>query len=259
MIENRHLWRRRDAAPQARGLITGASLTRPSAAIGLKPVAPHPTKPRATGTILLIGVGLLGTLRTDDPTALQASALATVLGKLLAYLILQAAVLPFYIIVLPYRYDLPRLGSPLVVLVFALPFVLAVSALGMVVAALFRSPLTVRLAFAAIGLPFFFLAGFSWPTAAMPKVLHYLAPLVPSSAAINGIVSVSQFGAPLSDVRSPFLTLWALASILWLPCDWIRNQDAANRRMMSRTPVTSDNALPCFIEGGSRMNWYFDA
>ncbi|MBX4950631.1 hypothetical protein HJA95_13800 [Rhizobium binae] len=62
-------------------MITGASLTRPSAAIGLKPVAPHPTKPRATGTILLIGVGLLGTLRTDDPTALQASALATVLGK----------------------------------------------------------------------------------------------------------------------------------------------------------------------------------
>ncbi|MBB2692571.1 UNVERIFIED_ORG: ABC-2 type transport system permease protein [Rhizobium esperanzae] len=160
---------------------------------------------------LLIGVGLLGTLRTDGPAALQAGPLATVLGKLLAYLILQAAVLPFYIIVLPYLYDIPRLGSPLIVLVFALSFVLSVSALGMVVAALFRSPLTVQLAFAAIGLPFFFLAGFSWPTEAMPKILHYLALLVPSSSAINGVVAVSQLGAPLSDVRSPFLTLWALA------------------------------------------------
>jgi ABC-2 type transport system permease protein len=45
----------------------------------------------------------------------------------------------------------------------------------------------------------------------MPKALQYLALLVPSSSAINGIVSVSQLGAPLSDVRTPFLTLWALA------------------------------------------------
>lgn len=88
---------------------------------------------------------------------------------------------------------------------------LSVSALGMVVAALFRSPLTVQLVFAAIGIPFLFLAGFSWPTEAMPKALQYLALLVPSSSAINGIVSVSQLGAPLSDVRTPFLTLWALA------------------------------------------------
>ncbi|WP_442084599.1 hypothetical protein [Rhizobium johnstonii] len=45
----------------------------------------------------------------------------------------------------------------------------------------------------------------------MPKALQYLALLVPRSSAINGIVSVSQLGAPLSDVRTPFLKLWALA------------------------------------------------
>ncbi|MBX5164231.1 MULTISPECIES: ABC transporter permease [unclassified Rhizobium] len=160
---------------------------------------------------LLIGVGLLGTLRDEGPASSPAGALATVLGKLLAYLILQTAVLPFYLIVLPYLYDIPRLGNPLVIFVFSLPFVVSVSALGMVVAALFRSPLTVQLVFAAIGIPFLFLAGFSWPTEAMPKALHYLALLVPSSSAINGIVSVSQLGASLSDVRTPFLTLWALA------------------------------------------------
>ncbi|NKJ71368.1 ABC transporter permease [Rhizobium leguminosarum bv. viciae] len=161
--------------------------------------------------MLLIGVGLLGTLPNDGLAGSRAGALATVLGKLLAYLILEAVVLPFYLIVLPYLYDIPRLGGPLIIFAVSLPFVLSVSALGMVVAALFRNPLTVQLVFAAIGIPFLFLAGFSWPTEAMPKALHYLALLVPSSSAINGIVSVSQLGASLSDVRTPFLTLWALA------------------------------------------------
>jgi len=34
--------------------------------------------------------------------------------------------------------------------------------------------------------------------------------LVPSTAAIDGLVRVAQLGASLSDVRSQFLTLWGL-------------------------------------------------
>jgi ABC-2 type transport system permease protein len=165
---------------------------------------------------LLIGVGLLGTLpggqlrsRTGD--AARAGAVATVLGKLLAYLALEALILPFYLIVLPYLYGLPRLGSAIEILVLAIPFVLAVSGLGLVVAAIFRDPLSVQLAFAAIGLPFFFLAGFAWPSEAIPEAIRLVAVLVPSSAAIDGFVKLSQLGAPLSDAKSQFLTLWALA------------------------------------------------
>ncbi len=65
---------------------------------------------------LLIGTGLLGTLpkssggadATEDE---EAGPVATVLGKALAYLTLEAAVLPFYLVALPYLYGLPRLGS----------------------------------------------------------------------------------------------------------------------------------------------------
>ena len=66
-------------------------------------------------------------------------------------------------IVLPYLYDLPRLGSVGMVLVMGMPFVLAVGSLDLVMAALFRSPLVVQLVTAALGLPFFFLTGFPWP------------------------------------------------------------------------------------------------
>ncbi|MBN8954546.1 MULTISPECIES: ABC transporter permease [unclassified Rhizobium] len=165
---------------------------------------------------LLIGVGLLGTYRNDalrTGPAASIGPISVVAGKLLAYLILEAVVVPFYLIVIPYLYDIPRLGTPLSIFIFALPFVLAVGALGMVIASLFRNPLTVQLVSAALGIPFLFLAGFSWPTEAMPPFLHAIATVLPSTSAINGIVAVSQLGAPLPYVRQPFLTLWVLAAV----------------------------------------------
>ncbi|ENN86509.1 putative permease component of ABC transporter [Rhizobium freirei PRF 81] len=165
---------------------------------------------------LLIGVGLLGTYRNDalkTGPAASIGPISVVAGKLLAYLILEAVVMPFYLIVIPYLYNIPRLGTPLSIFIFALPFVLAVSALGLVIAGLFRSPLTVQLVSAALGIPFLFLAGFSWPTEAMPPLLHAIATVLPSTSAINGIVAVSQLGAPLPYVRQPFLTLWILAAV----------------------------------------------
>jgi ABC-2 type transport system permease protein len=56
------------------------------------------------------------------------------------------------------------------------------------VASLFRSALTVQLASAAIGLPFFFLAGFAWPSEAIPQAVRLFSVLVPSTFAIDGLV-----------------------------------------------------------------------
>jgi ABC-2 type transport system permease protein len=165
---------------------------------------------------LLIGVGLLGTLPGADlrrrTPPIEAGAIATVLGKLLAYLAFEAVIVPFYLVSLPWLYGLPRLGSLATILVFATPFVLAVGALGMVVARLLREPLLVQLALAALGLPFFFLAGFSWPVEAIPEGVRLFAILVPSTSAIDGLVRVAQLGASLADVRRQFLALWALAA-----------------------------------------------
>src|SRR6202011_5932243 len=87
--------------------------------------------------MLLMGVGLLGTLPGADPaggdTPLRPLPAAVVAGKLLAYLALEAVILPIYLIVLPYLYGLPRLGETLPILIFAVPFVLAVAGLGFVV------------------------------------------------------------------------------------------------------------------------------
>jgi ABC-2 type transport system permease protein len=171
---------------------------------------------------LLIGVGLLGTMPGAETVAESSggtrlsdrlfNSIGTVVGKLLAYLVVHALVVSIYLIGLPYLYGLPRLGSVVTVLAFALPFTLAVGALGLVVAAVFRRPLAVQLVFAAIGLPFFFLGGFAWPAEAMPVAVRWVAQLLPSTLAIDGLVDVAQLGASLSDVRREFLGLWLLVA-----------------------------------------------
>ncbi|WP_291862971.1 ABC transporter permease [Bradyrhizobium sp.] len=166
--------------------------------------------------ILLMGVGLLGTLPGADPgiTATDGSRpgpLATVGGKMLAYLLFEAFILPLYLIALPYFYGLPRLGGVVPILILAVPFVLSVSGLGLVVAAIFRSPLRVQLVLATIGLPFFFLAGFAWPTEVIPDAIHVVSLMVPSTSAIGGFTRLAQLGATLADVRSELLMLWGLA------------------------------------------------
>ena len=165
---------------------------------------------------LLMGVGLLSTLPGADPGESDTgrrrpSPVAIVAGKLLAYLSLEAVILPAYLIVLPYLYGLPRLGGIIPILIFAVPFVLSVSGLGFVVAGIFRRPVRVQLILAAAGLPLFMVAGFSWPSEAIPPVIRLVSYLVPSTSAIDGFVKLSQLGAPLASVNSEFLTLSALA------------------------------------------------
>ncbi|MFS8123318.1 ABC transporter permease [Rhizobium sp. BR 250] len=165
---------------------------------------------------LLIGTGLLGTypLPPDVREKLSAiSAVDKVAGRMLAYLFLEAFVLSFYLIVLPYLYGIPRLGSVSSLTVVAIPFVIAVASLGMVVAKLFRSPVVVQMVAAAIGMPFMFLAGFSWPVEAIPEPLRTLALILPSTSAIHAFVNVGQMGASLADVRGQLFILGSLAAI----------------------------------------------
>jgi ABC-2 type transport system permease protein len=189
---------------------------------------------------LLIGVGLLGTLpRAERARGLTDDApprpIATVAGKMLAYLLLETIILPLYLIALPYFYGLPRLGGVIPILVFAVPFVLSLSGLGLVVAAIFRNPLTVQLASAAVALPFFFLAGFSWPLEAIPGAVHVISLLLPSTSAIDGFTRLAQLGAPLAEVRGEFLMLWGL-TIFYGGITWIlevrrRRPDGRNVRI----------------------------
>jgi ABC-2 type transport system permease protein len=185
---------------------------------------------------LLMGIGLLATSK-DEGTAVErgmpAGAAATILGKAVAYLTLHAVLLPCYLITLPYLYGLPRLGDVTTILVFAVPFILAVSLLGLTVPAVMRTPETVQLAYVALGLPVFFLSSTSWPAVAIPPPVALAATFLPSTAAIDGFVRITQMGATIVDVRSQFLTLWALVFLYGAAAIYL---EFRRRRLSSAQP-----------------------
>ena len=193
---------------------------------------------------LLMGVGLLSTLPGADPDEgntrrRRPLPVAVVAGKLLAYLAPETVILPMYLIVLPYLYGLPRLGGVVPIFIFAVPFVLSVAGLGFVVPGIFRRPVRVQLILAAVGLPLFMVAGFSWPSEAIPPVIRLLSYLVPSTSAIDGFVKLSQLGAPLAAVHSELLTLCVLAGFFNLIA-----LVQTHRRMKSLNSMISESTLP---------------
>jgi len=162
----------------------------------------------------LIGVSLLGTYPNaweKGAAQRRIGALDRVIGRLLAYLVVEAVAFALYLIVLPYLYGIPRLGSVWLIAAIAFPFFLAVGGLGMLMARLFRNPILVQLVAAGMGMPFLFIAGFAWPADAMPAMLRTLALVVPSTSAINALVDAGQLGASLQDVAAHVLTLTGLA------------------------------------------------
>jgi ABC-2 type transport system permease protein len=194
--------------------------------------------------LLLMGVALLSSFPDADPgeggpRRRRPAPVAIVAGKLLAYLALEAVILPAYLIVLPYLYGLPRLGGVIPMLIFAVPFVLSVAGLGFVVAAIFRRPVRVQLILAAAGLPLFMVAGFSWPSEAIPPAIRLVSYLVPSTSAIDGFVKLSQLGAPLAAANSEFLTLCVLALFYNLIALWY-----AAREAEATDSVLSASTLP---------------
>lgn len=157
---------------------------------------------------MLMGLALVATRR--GPSDMHP--IWRLMGRMLAWTIAYAGILPVYLIVLPWVYGLPHLGETASVLFLGLPFVLATGLLAQIVAAIFRRGEVVQVVLLAVGLPFFFLSGFAWPVEAIPPGLNLVAQVIPSTPAIDALVRVTQMGASLADLQSGLWHLWGLAA-----------------------------------------------
>ncbi|GAA3588018.1 ABC transporter permease [Marinobacter xestospongiae] len=161
--------------------------------------------------LLLMGVGLLNTLPSERPRV-DAPPIVATAGKLIAYMIPGVFLYLVATIIIPYAYNVPRIGDVWSSLAIAIPFSLAASALGLLFAAILRDALVVQLVCSLLGLPLFFMAGIAWPSEAMPELLQWARHLIPSTSGIDAAVRINQMGADLSDVAGPVRVLWILAA-----------------------------------------------
>jgi ABC-2 type transport system permease protein len=175
---------------------------------------------------LLVGIGLVGGTNRERaavaPAARRAArrdvvtALATLVGRALAYFLLYLVHLLFYFGVVFRLFGFAQRGSALTLLAFGTPFLLGVVFLGLAVRAAFRTREMSTQVLLFTSLPALFVAGFSWPVEAMPGWVAALARLLPSTPAVAGFLRLSQMGASLPQVAAEWTLLWMLCGAYFL-------------------------------------------
>lgn len=110
--------------------------------------------------------------------------------------------------------DYPRMAAPMwQVLIGAALFVTATAALVLLLASLFRTrerPLQLGL---AASLPLFFLSGLTWPAAATPEPVLWLARAFPTTPGLELMVGLNQMGGQIGDFWPAIVNLCVLSAI----------------------------------------------
>jgi len=172
---------------------------------------------------LLIGIGMLGGTRHEGSLNAPAPApgqkvsyLALLLGRGFAYFSIYIGYPLFYLFVVFRAYDLPRQGDLKLVMFFLVPYVLAVTYLGLAMNAILRSRELSIPALIFTSIPAVFMIGFAWPLEAIPWWLRNLGLLLPSTTGSAGFLRINQMGASLHEVQFEYWTLWALCGLYFL-------------------------------------------
>ena len=165
---------------------------------------------------MLLGIGMTtGTarqernLRTLLPSA-RGSIAASMAGRAIAYAILYTAITAYMVEVVPGMFSLPRIGYTGTKVLFLAPYLLACAFFSMFLGTALRSRESCMPAFVFTSVPFLFLSGVSWPAAAIPDFWKFVGWFIPSTSGVQGFIKINTMGASLADVRTEYLSLWAL-------------------------------------------------
>lgn len=170
---------------------------------------------------LLLGLALLaGTAREKLGAPLSVSP-AQFAGLGLAASTIAMAQVCWFVGFVFWWQDYPRGAAPLwQVLAGAGLFVVATAALVLLLASLFRTreqPLQLGL---GISLPLFFLSGLTWPAAATPEPVVWLARLFPTTPGLEVMVGLNQMGGALADYTGALANLVLLAAAFGALAFW---------------------------------------
>ena len=180
-------------------------------------------------TTILTAVGILGgTMREGNklkkiyPNSSNfIGALPIIMGKATAYLTLSVGILFIILGITMPLFGIPLRNSMIVIIVFMIPFILAVVFMGIFLLTFFRKREDAIMMIMYTSLPAVMLTGFSWPTSTIPEWIVYISYLFPSTLGAKGFVALSQMGANLSTISTFFIGIWAICIFylhlsLWL-------------------------------------------
>ena len=173
---------------------------------------------------IILGIAMLGGTSRDrrrlndgiDPLAIDAPAVATILGKALCYVLIYVPLAVYMFHYVPLIFDLPHVGDMVDYLLFIVPLLLSSIFMGFVLQAFVSEREASMLVVVFTSLIFLFLSGLTWPRYAMDFPWQQLGDLIPATWGIEGFVHINSNGATLSDVATPYIMLWRLTAIYFL-------------------------------------------
>lgn len=151
-----------------------------------------------------------------DPLAVEAPAMATVLGKSLCYVIIYIPLTFYMLHFVPLMFGLPHVGNVVDIMLFVVPFLFASAFMGLVLQAFVSERETSFLVIVFTSLIFLFLSGLTWPRYAMEFPWRQLSDIIPATWGVEGFININSNGATLTHVSIPYMMLWRLTAIYFL-------------------------------------------
>ena len=174
---------------------------------------------------LFIGIGVMAgdanenrkALKLIPPRLRNHSTYRVTMGRALCFILIYIPVTLLDLWLIPRLFHLPQLGAVHDLLLFLLPFVLAVTFFGMTFGNLFvREKTSGILCCVFFSVMLFFMSGVVWPQSAMPTFWRAFSYLFPSTPGVEGYIKIASMGAPLAGIRHDYLTLWVQTGVYFV-------------------------------------------
>ncbi len=173
---------------------------------------------------LLIGIGLLGgTMRENNSfrfyrvfSNTKGGISSLILGKSLAYVMIYVFNFLLSLVVINHIFSFPFRGQFFNEILLLVPFLFAISFMGLALSTLFKSRVHSLMFLVFISPILLFLSGLSWPKDAIPEVLNIFSSIFPSEFGIPSFLRLRVMGVGLSAISLEYVSLLVQMVIYFL-------------------------------------------
>ncbi len=170
---------------------------------------------------MILGIAMLAGGRAErrrrnrgyDPMSVKASALTTVLGRTLCYVVIYLPIAYYILQFVPEMFAFPHVSSPKEFMTFIFPMLIAASLLGQTVGAFVTERESSLLVVVFTSLVFLFLSGLTWPRYAFSGFWKLVSDFIPSTWGVEGFIRMTSDGATIYDVSYYYGMMWALCGL----------------------------------------------
>ena len=157
---------------------------------------------------LFFGICMLGgTAREEN---LDQYSIRSLIGRSIAYFLIYYALAAILLGFFPRLFDIPHIGSIGDILLFIVPYLLAVIFFSLCVSVFIRNRESGLVLLISSSLIFLFMAGISWPKEMIPNAWRYLSYAIPYTWGAHGFIHMNSMGASLATTGKEYIALWIL-------------------------------------------------